>query len=153
MTDTPIIMSRSISSIRHFRTAFQNQHYIIHHILFRISLYFHCQKSLTSLNNGKGTFRSVYLNAIYMKRIFRPAHMVYNFTFPDCPFLFQIIIDGRMNRPLINHGTIFQAYSFGAQASHRRHIMTHKQYCPSLSFRHVLHLANGLLLELRIPHR
>ena len=30
--------------------------------------------------------------------------------------------------------------------------MTDKQDCPSLSFRHILHLANSLLLEFRIAH-
>lgn len=64
------------------------------------------------MNSGRGTFRSVYLNAIYMKRIFRPTHIIYNFTFPDRPFLFQVIIDGRMNRPLINRGTISKHIPF-----------------------------------------
>ena len=57
-----------------------------------------------------------------------------------------------MNRPLINRGTIFQAYSFCTQTSYRCHVMTDKQDCPSLSFRHILHLANSLLLEFRISH-
>ena len=103
------------------------------------------------MNSGRGTFRSVSLNAIYMKRIFRPTHIIYNFTFSET--VLSLSSNNRwQNEPSPDKPRYhLQAYSFCTQTSYRCHVMTDKQDCPSLSFRYILHLANSLLSNSAIP--